>query len=116
MSVCFEGIGQTVATFLVEEGCELTCGDAVALTSDAAVGLGESGGHLCGVVVSVDEDGCAGVQVDGFAKVAYTGTAPAVGVNGLGVDGEGGVCAVDGGGEYLVASVDTAEQTCVVKL
>lgn len=116
MSVCFEGIGGNVATFLVEEGCSLAGGEAVTVTGDGTVGLGSSGGWICGVAVSVEEDGCAGVQVDGFVRAAYTGSAPTVGVNELGVDGAGALCAVSGGGKYLVVSVDTAEQTCVVKL
>ena len=40
MEICFEGIGQAVATFQTE--AELAAGQAVALTASGTVGLGTS--------------------------------------------------------------------------
>ena len=116
MSVCFDGIGEMVATFHVAEGGEVLVGDAVTLTDGATVGMGASGNVLCGIVTCVDEDGCAAVQVGGFAQAGYTGTAPTVGMNALCVDGKGGILVKSGGMNCLVVSVDTHDKTCIVKL
>lgn len=117
MNICFDGIGDMVATFAVEKGAELAMGDAVAAVDNATVGLGADGGLPCGVVVSVEEDGCAAVQVGGFACVKYSGTAPAAGWANLCVDGTGKVKVTSGSGIHvLVAAVDTAAMTAVIKL
>lgn len=120
MSISFDGIGETAATFLTEEGADVKPGDVVCLTGDGEVGLGESGDALCGVVLSVAGDGCTGVQIDGLARVRYSGTAaPGTGWRALCADGSGGVAAAGGGNAgrtYLVVSVDEIEKTAVIKL
>lgn len=40
MSISFDGIGEVVATFLVEADCELEPGDVVCLTGDSRGGSG----------------------------------------------------------------------------
>ena len=114
MSISFDGIGEVVATFLVEADCELEPGDVVCLTGDSEVGLGTSGGLFCGVA----EDGYAAVQLDGLAVVHYSGTAaPEVGWAMLAADGAGNVTAVkESGLSYLVLSVDEEAKLAVVKL
>lgn len=118
MSISFDGIGEVVATFLVEADCELEPGDVVCLTGDSEVGLGTSGGLFCGVAVTVAEDGYAAVQLDGLAVVRYSGTAaPEVGWAMLAADGAGNVTAVkENGLSYLVLSVDEEAKLAVVKL
>lgn len=116
MSISFEGIGEVVATFMVEEGCMLETGRVVCLTGDGQVSLGESGGKFCGVVVSMSEDGYAGVQIDGMTQVGYTGSAPAVGWQTLAADGTGKAVVNENGINYLVAAVDETAQTAVIKL
>lgn len=120
MEISFEGIGQAAATFAAAQTQEkpLAVGHAVALTAAGTVGLGAAGAAPCGVILSLEEDGRAAVQVDGFAQVAYSGqTAPAVGWGALGVDGSGGVQAVTTGGRpCLIVSVDTGAKTAVIKL
>ena len=49
MDICFEGIGQTAATFATEKA--LTPGMAVTLKDSGAVELGGKGKALCGVTV-----------------------------------------------------------------
>ena len=120
MEIYFEGIGQVAATFAAAQTADkpLAVGHAVALTAADTVGLGTAGAAPCGVILSLEEDGKAAVQVDGFVQVAYSGSAaPAVGWGALGVDGSGGVQAVTTGGRpCLIVSVDTGAKTAVIKL
>ena len=122
MELSYEGIGQVAATFetqaVQEDDDKLAIGDVVALTAGGTVGFGTAGAAPCGVVLTLEKDQKAAVQVDGFATVAYTGSAaPAVGWTGLAVDGAGGVQAASSGGRScLVVRVDTAAKTAVIKL
>ena len=116
MDICFEGIGQTTATFRTQG--QVRPGMAVVFTGSGAVGAGEDGDLPCGVVAGGVRGGAAAVQIAGAAKVGWSGdTAPAVGWQGLACDGTGGVKVDAGGGlKCLVLAVDTAEKTAVVKL
>ncbi len=120
MELSFEGIGQVAATFATQEAQEkkLAIGHVVTLTAGGTVGLGTAGAAPCGVILALEKDQKATVQVDGFVQVAYTGdTAPTVGWDALGVDGSGSVQAVAAGGlNCLVVQVDTAAKTAVIKL
>ncbi len=114
MDICFEGVGQTAATFQAGEGVKP--GMVVTMTGNGAVGLGSDGALPCGVVLGGVRDGAAAVQIGGAAQVAYTGeTAPAAGWQLLAGDGAGGVKVVSTGGiKWLVLTVDTAAKTAVV--
>ena len=116
MDICFEGVGQTAATFQAGEGVKP--GMAVAMTGNGAVGLGSDGALPCGVVLGGVRKGAAAVQIGGAAKVGYSGdTAPAAGWQSLACDGAGGVTAVTTGGlKCLVLAVDTTAKTAVIKL
>lgn len=114
MSISFEGVGQVAATFALQ-GEGVTAGMAVALVDDGTVGLGADGTRLCGVVLGVEADGMAAVQIAGLAQVAYSGSAPTPGWATLGCDGAGGVKS-GSGGDCLVVSVDEDSQTAVIKL
>ena len=116
MNICFEGIGEVVATFCVEDGAELTAGQAVALVGDGEVGMGADGDVLCGVVIHAEEDGCAAVQVGGMCKVNYAGAAPAIGWTGIAVDGTGKIKTAEDGVKCMVISVDAEAGTAVIKL
>ncbi|HJH61847.1 MAG TPA: hypothetical protein IAC84_01030 [Firmicutes bacterium] len=123
MDISFAGIGQVAATFEAQEPTggsleRLEIGMAVALTEANTVGLGASGNSPCGVILALEKDGKATVQVDGFAQVGYSGaSAPAVGWVNLAVDGAGKVqVASTGGRSCLVVQVDTSAQTAVIKL
>ncbi|HIT32416.1 MAG TPA: hypothetical protein IAC25_06270 [Candidatus Enterenecus stercoripullorum] len=120
MELSFEGIGQVAATFATQEAQEekLSIGQVVTLTAEGTVGLGTAGAAPCGVILALEKDQKATVQVDGFVQVAYTGdTAPTVGWGSLGVDGNGGVqVASSGGRSCLIVQVDTAAKTAVIKL
>ena len=117
MNIGFQGIGEVAATFKVKEGAELNHGDAVVITGNGEVGFGSEGGKVCGVVLHVDEDGYAGVQIGGLAEVGYSGTAPAVGWAMLCTDGEGKVKTTDADGvSCMVVSIDADAMTAVIKL
>lgn len=123
MELSFAGIGQVAATFQTEvqeeeAAVKLAIGHVVALTAANTVGLGTAGAAPCGVVLALEKDQTATVQVDGFVKVSYSGTsAPTVGWGSLGVDGSGGVqVASTGGRSMLIVQVDTTAKTAVIKL
>lgn len=103
--VSFEGIGEMVATFYAQEG--VAAGEVVKISGDSTVGACADGDRFCGVAVNV-KDGCAGVQVKGFAKVSCADSAVTVGYVKLGADGNGGVKKAADGEEYLVISDDGA--------
>ena len=89
---------------------------AVVLTGDSTVGLGKAGDAPCGMVLSVN-NGMAAVQVSGMVKVGYSGTAPAVGMGIIAGDGAGKIKTVTTGGiNCLVVSVNTNDNTAIIKL
>ena len=127
MDICFEGVGQTAATFQVEG--TVKPGMAVILTGNGKVGPGTAGKAPCGVVLGGVRGGAAAVQIGGTAEVAYSGdTAPTAGWQELVLDGTGGVRlanktadqtagkTVESGLHCLVLTVDTTAKTAVVKL
>lgn len=125
MEICFDGVGQTAATFQVDG--EVEPGMAVTLTASGTVGKGSDGKLPCGVVLGGVRDGAAAVQIGGAAEVAYSGdTAPTAGWQELVLDGAGGVRpankaadqaagkTVESGLLCLVLTVDTTAKTAVV--
>ena len=113
MEISFEGIGQVAATFAAAEGIE--AGMAVALTADSTIGMGKGGDAPCGKVLSV-KNGMAAVQISGMMGVGYSGSAPAIGMNTIAVDGSGKIKTATGGISCMVMSVNTADGTAVIKL
>jgi len=104
--VSFEGIGEMVATFYAEDG--VMAGQVVKISDDSTVSACADGDRFCGVAVNV-KDGCAGVQVKGFAKVSCADSTVTVGYVTLAADGNGGVKKVTSGGDkYLVVADDGA--------
>ena len=116
MDVCFEGIGQVVATFRTEDK-ELEAGMAVTLKKSGTVGLGD-GGAVCGVTVGAQRGGAVAVQIGGVVKVGCSdGSIPEAGYAVLACDGEGKVTVSEKDGvSCLVLAVDRDEQTAVIRL
>ena len=115
MDICFEGIGQTAATFRAESG--IGPGMAVTLMGSGTVGLGEDGDPPCGVALGGARGGAAAVQIGGAAKVGWSGDTLPAGWQSLACDGQGGVKTVSAGGvKWLVLAVDEDDKTAVVKL
>lgn len=72
MELSFDGIGQVAATFQTEaqeaeDTAKLSTGHVVALTAANTVGFGTAGAAPCGVVLALEGDQTAAVQVEGFA-------------------------------------------------
>lgn len=107
MSVSFNGIGEMYATFLSEN---TEAGVPVAVSGNKTVAKAASGAVFCGVAVSV-KDAMNAVQIAGYVKLPYTGTAPAAGYAKLTANGSGGVTANSSGREYLIIEVDSTEKT-----
>ena len=83
MSVSFEEIGQTVATFQLESG--LAVGQVCKITANGKAGACSEGDDFCGVILSKNGDYGA-VAVRGFVALPYSGeTAPTVGYCALAV-------------------------------
>lgn len=113
--VSFEGIGQSVATFFAGEGVK--AGTVVKLSGAATVAPCAAGERFCGVANTDAKDGCAGVQVKGFAVVACADETVTAGYATLTADGDGGVKkagTADQGGEYLVVAVDGGSATILM--
>lgn len=104
--ISFEGVGQVAATFYAPE--TVKAGAVVKLSGDSAVALCAAGDAFCGVALADSRDGCAAVQVSGFAAVACADDAVTVGSVTLAADGNGGVKKVTDGKEYLVVADDGA--------
>jgi len=104
--VSFEGIGEVTATFYAGDG--VTAGQVVKLGGEARVEPCGAGERFCGLCAGV-KDGCAAVQVGGFAELACEDETVGAGYVTLTADGKGGVKKAgsgDKGREYLVAGVD----------
>lgn len=112
MNISYEQIGHVGVTFPAE-GC--AAGQVCKMGTAGKVAPCTAGDKFCGVVETV-HGSQAGVQLHGFAKVSYTGTAPDMGYTNLSGDGSGGVKVDTAGKSYLVVQVDTAAMTAVIEL
>ena len=122
MTVSFKGWKERVATF--EAASDIEAGSVVKVSGNGQVSACSAGDKFAGVVLSC-RGGFAAVQLEGYAEISYSGTAPAVGYQLLCADGSGGVKtatigqseqAFSKGREHLVAAVDTTAQTAGIIL
>jgi len=109
MAIAFNGFNETLATFQADG--TLTAGAPVKASANRTV----SGCAANNVFLGVCKEQTgpyAGVQLTGYARLPYSGAAPAVGYTQLAADGSGGVKTVSSGGRfYDVLEVDTAGGT-----
>ena len=112
MNVSFEEIGHLSATFPVAE-CEV--GQVCKINAEGKAAPCGAGEKICGFVEGI-RGGYAGVQLHGFAKIGYSGSAPVCGFANLTADGNGGIAVNESGKSYLVVKVDTVEKTAVIEL
>ncbi len=110
MDVCFNGFGENVLTFIASG--TINAGDPVMISANGTVV--KASGSFCGICLGV-RNGYAAVQVQGYAKVAYS-SAPSVGY--AKISASGGKIAPDNdtGREYLVIDVDTTALTAGIML
>ena len=104
--ITLDSIGKTYVTLNADDGLE--AGQVCKITADSTVGPCSAGDDFCGYAQQV-RLALAGVVLDGYCCVPYSGTAPALGRTALCADGQGGVKA-GGTTKYLVAHVDTSAQ------
>lgn len=110
--IAYEGIGEQVVTFFVNE--TVAAGQTVRVSGDSTVSLCGDGERFCGVTVAPDRCGTVGVQVSGFVTVKCEDGTVEVGHVKLVGDGKGGVKSAAGGGEHLVVSKDTDTVTILL--
>ena len=109
MKVSFEGIGEGIATFHFDGEGRAAGGTPVKVSGNGTVSPCGEGERFFGVALAGDEDFTA-VQMEGFAELSFSGTAPGVGYVKLAADGSGGVKKSESGGEFLVVEVDTGNK------
>lgn len=108
MNVSFSGFNEKSTTFICSE--DVTAGSVVKVTENGTVSVCSNGDAFCGVVTDVRSD-CATVQLTGYIRMPYSGTAPALGYTAIAADGNGAVTANEGGRTYLVTDLDTTDNT-----
>ena len=121
MNISFEGFNEQTITFEAAQGTQK--GDLVCMEGNGKVSKALNGENIIGVVNTI-RDGYAGVQISGFAKVAYTGNISAGyntllcgGGNALRIAVTSGANAdTSTGRQYLVVEADTLTQTAGVIL
>ncbi|MDD6023683.1 MAG: hypothetical protein PUC06_05515 [Oscillospiraceae bacterium] len=110
--VGFDGIGSMVITVKdggVVPGQPCKCSGGKAMEKAAA---GEAFQGVC----LWQRDDIAGVQVDGFVTMPYTGTAPTVGFDILAADGNGGVQKSASGKSRMIVDVDSVLKTVTFRI
>ena len=105
MSVSFGGLGEEFATF--ETYGTISAGMPVKMYGNGKVQACADGERFIGIAVDAAEDGCASVQMKGYAELPYSGTAPAVGIVKIAAAAGSKVKVNDAGGEYIAVTVDT---------
>lgn len=110
MSVAFKGFNEKTLTFKTDS-TTLSVGTPVSISSNGTVSPTTSGNEFIGVAGKT-KNGYVDVQLSGYVKSSYTGTAPSVGRVTFGANGSGGVKVVTTGGiSCIVLSVDSTSST-----
>lgn len=113
MNISYEQIGHLSVTFPAD-GCKE--GAVCKINSAGKAAACSAGDGFIGVAESVNGTQ-AGVQIAGFAKIAYSGSStPTPGYVKLSADGSGGVKVDTAGVGYWVVRVDSTAKTLIVKL
>ena len=113
MNISMKGYGENTATFGTDG---IVCAShTVKMAENFTVAPCQSGDEFIGIAVNV-RNNIASVQLDGYTKVTFSGTAPVVGYCSFVADGNGGVKVSEGAREYLVTDVDTANNTAGIIL
>ena len=108
MNVSFSGFNENSITFICTD--DVAAGKAVKISANGTVSACASGDIFCGIATDVRSD-CATVQLAGYVRMPFSGTAPALGYTHLACDGNGAVTASENGRAYLVTDIDTTDNT-----
>ena len=115
MGVSFNGIGQMAVTF--ETAANVEDGYPVKMSANGKVESCSAGDRFCGIALFTAGDGYGTIQLKGYVKAEYTGTAPTIGYGHLTAAASGKVQTDSGtddgytGGEYLITDVNTTDKT-----
>lgn len=82
-------------------------GGPVKISGEGEVSACSGGEGFAGVCISAGTE-FAAVQLRGFIKLPYSGTAPDLGFSKLSADASGGIKADSAGREYLVVEIDAS--------
>ena len=107
MNISYEEIGQVLVTCPAEKS--VVRGQVVKMGANGLVAPCANGERICGLAVSVAEDGCAAVQMRGFAQIPCTDSGVKPGFVKLVSNGTGGLRKASSEGactEALVMSND----------
>lgn len=107
MSISFGGIGEYAATFYNNSAAPAIAGGPVKISGEGEVSACSGGEGFAGVCISAGTE-FAAVQLRGFIKLPYSGTAPDLGFSKLSADASGGIKADSAGREYLVVEIDAS--------
>ncbi|MDU7338437.1 MAG: hypothetical protein E7L17_10030 [Clostridium sp.] len=113
MKVELNGFGEKMVTFEAAQG--IAAGMPVMMSANGKVAPCAAGKLFCGIAGNVRGE-FAAVQLSGYVKVPYSGTAPAVGYQSFSGDGTGKVKVDSAGRPLLVVDVDTATAVCGIIL
>lgn len=105
MSISYNGFNSKVMTFAAGENCKV--GNPVTISEDGDVVIPNINNRFIGVCTSL-RNGIAGVQVEGYIEMPFTGTAPKMGVNRLTIGSHGEIVAGDNDNSefYKILKVD----------
>lgn len=115
MTYSYEGIGQVVATFMVNE--PVAEGQIVKIAATGTVGPCAAGDAFCGKVKVAARDGlgCA-VALRGLVTASYSGSTPNLGWCEMASDGSGGVSYKSGAHKYMVVDLNSDAKTVTFML
>lgn len=114
MNVSLNGFREAMVTFEAEP--ETAAGIPVKLTGNGKAGPCADGDAFCGVAANA-RCGYAAVQLSGYVRLPYGGTAPGIGYQALCAAADGKIrVAETGGRNLLVTDVDEAAGICGVIL
>ena len=108
MNVSFSGFNEKSTTFI--SAANVTVGSVVKITENGTVANCANGDIFCGVATDVRSD-CATVQLTGYIRLPYSGSAPSLGYTALVADGNGAVAVGENGKTYLVTDIDKTDST-----
>lgn len=108
MNVSFNGFNEKVLTFKCAE--EITKLYPVKISDNATVSICNEDEAFTGICLDSDKEN-ATVQMSGYVKTTYSGSAPVLGINALACDAAGSVKQKSGATPCTVLAVNAADST-----
>ena len=106
-----KGFNEKSITLYIEEGANV--GEPVTISAANTAKASAEGDNFAGILIN-QRNGCGAVQVEGYASVTYTGTAPALGRTNVCANGSGGIKTGTTGRTVLVLNVNEENSTAEI--